>query len=354
MAMTWRGVVVIVAAGCTLGTALWFEKTGQVPQDAAATPSRDTHVSLLAVGDVNLGRRVGQILLGGDTLYPWRAVRDSFAQYDIVFANLESNLSDQHGRTVDPRSNVVFTGPPSGARSLALAGVTIVSTANNHALDFGVRALQETLCNLDSAGVHHVGTSGTPEDLFRPVQLNVKGIVFAFFACTDVMNGYGKVWRNYVAAADTGRLFPAIRAARRSADVVVVSFPGGEEYAEHPSPRVVDLARSTIRVGADIFLGHHPHVPYGIEKVDEGFIVHSLGNFVFRQPGNFWTENSYAVALDCVRDSSGVRVSSVRCLPVACGFQPRFLDKGPAAESVLGRVRALSTLDTVSMEHSTW
>jgi poly-gamma-glutamate synthesis protein (capsule biosynthesis protein) len=281
-------------------------------------------------------------------------VRDSFAKYDIVFANLESNLSDQNGRTVDPRSNVVFTGPPSGARSLALAGVTIVSTANNHALDFGLSALQETVRYLDSAGIQHVGTSGTGKDLFRPVELTIKGMVFAFLACTDVMNGYSSSWRNYVAAADTGRLFPAIREARKSADIVIVSFHGGEEYADRASPRVVEFARGVMRAGADVFLGHHPHVPYGIEKVGEGYIVHSLGNFVFRQPGKFWAERSYAVAMDFARDTSGVHISGFRCLPVACGFQPRFLGSSPEADTVFQRVRTLSTKNRDIKDYSIW
>ena len=345
MTMTWRGVLFMVVAGLILGARLWLKGTGLHPEQDAAPRSSGARVSFLAVGDVNLGRRVGQILLSGDTLFPWQAVRDSFAQYDIVFANLESNLSDQEGRTVDPKSNVVFTGPPSGARSLALAGVTIVSTANNHALDFGVRALQETIRHLDSAGVHHVGTSGTEEELFRPVRITVKGIVVAFLACTDLMNGEGKAWRKHVAAADTSRLFPAIRLARKSADVIIVSYHGGEEYAERPSAHVVDFARAVMEAGADVFLGHHPHVPYGIEATGKGYVVYSLGNFVFRQPGNFWTERSYAVALDCVRDSAGVHVSFPRCLPVACGFQPRFLGSGPEADAVLERVRVLSRMD---------
>ncbi len=352
--MNWRGGGIIVLAGFALGAGLWLKEPVPRPQQATAACSPETHVSFLAVGDVNLGRRVGQILLAGDTLFPWQAVRDSFAHYDIVFANLESNLSDQGGRTVDPRSNVVFTGPPSGARSLALAGVTIVSTANNHALDFGVRALQETVRYLDSAGVHHIGTSGAGEELFRPVRISVKDMVFAFLACTDVMNGEGNSWRKYVAAADSARLFPAIRAARKSADVVVVSYHGGEEYAERPSPRVVEFARGVIGAGADVFLGHHPHVPYGIERVGRGIVVYSLGNFVFRQPGNVWTERSYAVALDCVRDTSGVHISIPRCLPVACGFQPRFLVNGPEADAVLERIKVMSRMDTDLMEHSTW
>ncbi len=352
--MTWRGVVLVMAAGLAMGGVLWLPEADQPPHQSAATRPSETHVSFLAVGDVNLGRRVGQILLGGDTLYPWQAVRDSFAHYDIVFANLESNLSDQKGRTVDPKSNVVFTGPPSGARSLARAGVTIVSTANNHALDFGVGALRETLQNLDSCGVYHVGTSGSAGELFRPIEVKVKGMVFAFLACTDVMNGGGNSWRRYVAAADSSRLFPAIRSARKTAQIVVVSYHGGEEYAARPSPHVVEFAREVIRAGADLFLGHHPHVPYGIEKVDNGYVVHSLGNFVFRQPGIFWAERSYAVALDCVRDTTGVHIASLRCLPVACGFQPHFLGNSPDADTVLQRVRTLSTLEREYMDNRTW
>ena len=347
--MTWRGAAFFVTAGLMLGGGIWMRVSDPVPEHAAQGPT-EMRVSLLAVGDVNLGRRVGQTLLSGDTLYPWQAARDTFTHYDIVFANLESNLSDQNGKTVDPRSNVVFTGPPSGARSLALAGVTIVSTANNHALDFGLRALRETISNLDSAGVDHVGTSVTGEDLFRAVEVRIKGMVFAFLACTDVMNGQGKSWRKYVAAADTARLFPAVRLARSLADVVIVSYHGGDEYAEKPSPHVIAFGRKVIRAGADLFLGHHPHVPYGIEAVDEGYVVHSLGNFVFRQPGNFWTEQSYAVAFDFVRDSTGVHMSSPRCLPVACGFQPRFLGSGPEADSVVARIGALSRMDRVFME----
>ncbi len=112
----------------------------------------------------------------------------------------------------------------------------------------------------------------------------------------------------------------------------------------------MEFGREVIRAGADLFLGHHPHVPYGIEAVDGGYVVHSLGNFVFRQPGNFWTEQSYAVALDFVRDSAGVHMSPPRCLPVACGFQPRFLGNGPEADAVIARIRALSRMDRVLME----
>lgn len=125
----------------------------------AYSPARDRTLRLLAVGDVNLGRQVGQEILNGDTLYPFVAVVDTFAAHDIVFANLECTLSEQGGETQHPRNNLVFTGPPAAARSLRLAGVTLVSTANNHALDYGFTAHSETMKYLAGQGILFAGTA---------------------------------------------------------------------------------------------------------------------------------------------------------------------------------------------------
>ena len=140
------GVVVLVACILTCDVVAHAAGSGLPDVDSSA-------VSMLCLGDVNLGRHVGRVMLRGDTLYPWHFLQDTLRNYDIVFANLESNLSDQHGRTEDPHSNTVFTGPPSGAGSMRAAGVTIVSTANNHALDFGESAARQTCTLLDRAGI---------------------------------------------------------------------------------------------------------------------------------------------------------------------------------------------------------
>lgn len=298
---------------------------------------------LLAVGDVNLGRGVGNEILDGDTLFPFVAVRDSFQGYDVVFANLESQLSEQHGETQHPRNNLIFTGPPAGSFSLQKAGVTVVSTANNHALDYGVRGLQETLQYLDAAGVEHVGTSTDMLQLYDPVILICNGITIAFLACTDVMNIEDHIWKRYVAEADTGKLLPKIRALRDSVDFIIVSYHGGEEYADHATLRTKQFARQLVSGGADLFLGHHPHVPYGVEQFEGKYIVHSLGNFVFRQPDRFWTQRSFAFAADITKDGSGTRVSLFRCIPVQTGFQPEFVKDEHEIELILERIRAQST-----------
>lgn len=304
------------------------------------------HVRLLALGDINLGRHVGQVILRGDTLYPFARVADTLKSYDVVFANLESNISDQGGRTEDPRSNIIFTAPPAAAQSLRRAGVSVVSTANNHALDFGISALDQTSKYLDSAGVTHCGTGGDSGGLYSPARINVKGIRLAFFAVTEFMNSTGLRWRRYVAAADTGALFPGIRSVRRSVDLVLVSFHGGDEYAEAPSRRTRDFARQVLKAGADVVLGHHPHITYGIEMHEGKIAVFSLGNFVFKQPGRYWTRFSYGLSFDIVRDSTGTSVQSLRPLPLRVDYQPEFISSGVDADSIRERIRLLSSQET--------
>ena len=174
----------------------------------------------------------------------------------------------------------------------------------------------------------------------------------AFFAVTDLMNGKGTAWEDLVARADTLGLLPGIRAVRESTDVVIVSYHGGVEYAPKASERTREFARQVLEGGADIVLGHHPHVPYGIDGAVGKVAVHSLGNFVFMQPGRYWTRFSFALAFDIVRDATGTRIRSMRALPLRAGFQPEFLAPGSEASTISEHVRFLSSKDV--QEHMTW
>jgi poly-gamma-glutamate synthesis protein (capsule biosynthesis protein) len=299
-------------------------------------------VRFIAVGDVNLGREAGQKILNGEIDYPFAEVRDVFAAYDIVFANLECTLSDQDGETQHPGNNLIFTGPPGGAQSLREGGVTVVSTANNHALDYGVRAHSETMQYLAEAGVLFTGTSSDSSSIYEPLIIVRNGIRIAFFACTDIMNIENPVWKRYVAAADTSRILPSIRSYRDSVDFVVVSYHGGEEYSERPTQRVRDFGAWMVSGGADLFLGHHPHVPHGIGELQGKYMVYSLGNFVFRQPDHFWTQRSFAFSVDIRKDREGTKAVALAVLPLAAGLQPRFIEDPGEAEVIIDRVRALS------------
>jgi poly-gamma-glutamate synthesis protein (capsule biosynthesis protein) len=299
-------------------------------------------VRFLATGDINLGRFVGQQILAGDTLYPFAQVKAALAPYDFVFSNLECQLSEQGGETQHRRNNLIFTGPPGGGAALRLGGITHVSTANNHALDYGIEALEETIENLNREGIVFSGTAGQGGDPYAPALFTINQVRFALFSCTAVMNMEDRFWTQYVAEADTARLFPRIRETRPDVDFLLLSYHGGAEYAEGPSGTTRSFAHTALKAGVDLFLGHHPHVPQGIEQVGGKLIVYSLGNFVFSQPFAFWTQRSFALETIIRRDRNGTRIEGFRCLPLLAANQPQFLEIGGEHHVVRERIDRLS------------
>jgi poly-gamma-glutamate capsule biosynthesis protein CapA/YwtB (metallophosphatase superfamily) len=272
-------------------------------------------ITLLAAGDIELGRAMGQRLLANPAHDPLASIAPLLAAADIRFANLEGPLSEQKGETISPNNSLVFTGPPAGADALARAGITIVSTANNHAWDYGKRALVETLDNLDRVGVLHVGTGRTESDAYKAVVVERRGMRIAFLAVTDVWNHGPLVSheaRAYVARADRETLANAIVATKKdpSIDAVVVSFHGGDEYNDAPLARARDILHAAIDAGADVVIGHHPHVVQGMEWRAGRPILYSLGNLLMQMhKDHAWTGYGYLARLTITR-SAATRVEA--------------------------------------------
>jgi poly-gamma-glutamate capsule biosynthesis protein CapA/YwtB (metallophosphatase superfamily) len=333
-------ILLLAIVGASVYTASTTDHWARIqPQAHRSEPV--FRATLLAFGDVNLGRTLGQLLLSEGAGYVFKNFPIDTA--DIVFVNLESTLSDQRGETESAASNIVFTGPPVGAMALAQAGITVAATANNHAYDYGERAIVETIDNLDAANIGHVGTTKREADVYEPLCLSNNGLRFALFAVTDFMN-LGRRWRQHAASTDTSLLFPKLREAVRTVDAVIVSVHGGDEYADRSSARMQKFARACIDQGARLVLGHHPHVPYGIDSVDGGYIVHSLGNFVFYQPQNEWAQLSYGVMFEFSKTGAAVAVALKRIIPIEAGFQPVHMESAIGREKILARVQKYSTI----------
>ncbi len=261
-----------------------------VSPSGSASASAPKPFVVVAGGDVNLGRECGDAILADPTYDPFRFVEPLFAGADLRFANLESQLSDQNGETQSPRNRLIFTGPPGGAETLAHAGFQVVSTANNHAWDYGRDALLETLDNLARAKVLAAGTGRTVSEAYAPKILALRGKRVAIVAVTHIWNvpPFSRhEGRNYVAWAREERLVPALERARREADIVLLSYHGGAEYQAQPMPGTRRLLTSLARRGlVDAVIGHHPHVPQGVAWGAGRPILYSLGNFVFA--GHDW------------------------------------------------------------------
>jgi poly-gamma-glutamate synthesis protein (capsule biosynthesis protein) len=139
-------------------------------------------------------------------------------------------------------------------------------------------------------------------------------------------------------------LFPKFRESAARVDAVIVSVHGGDEYAEQRSGRMDRFMRACIDQGARLVLGHHPHVPYGIDSVGGGYIVHSLGNFVFYQPQREWTQKSCGVLFEFSRSARGIAVALKRIIPIETGFQPSRIDSVARRRMVIERIQKYSTI----------
>jgi len=298
-------------------------------------------ISLLMFGDVNLGRTVGQELVKGNLQFPFQFVKDTLSKADIVFVNLESQLSDQNGETQHPKYNLIFTGPPSGARCIKEANVSVVSTANNHAFDYGIKALRETILNLQGAGVQAVGTSFDSVAGSIPTVVERAGFRIGFLAYTQFVNINGP-WRGRIALFDSLQARRDIEALRPKVDLLVVSYHGGAEYTDRPSAKLRREFQMCAEAGADLVVGHHPHFVQGIELYRGKLIFYSLGNFVFYQPQLELTQFGLGVHLTLVRRGEKLEVDRARLLPFRAGLQPSFKLTREEEQSFSQRLMKLS------------
>lgn len=339
------GILAVTFLLCIQIILISLEKQYRRSEEKIPPPSQISRLTFLAFGDINLGRKVGQRIIKDDVHYPFRRynIRDDSA--DIVFANLECQISDQKGETGHPKFNLIFTAPPDAVTTLLHSGIDILSTANNHALDYGISALEETIDRLRSANIPFIGTSKAKEKLYDPLIFEKNNIKFAIFGVTAFVNMTFQGWRDYVATPDTVILKEKIRSIRDSVDVVLLSYHGGVEYTNKPAEKVQAFAEWSVLNGVDIFLGHHPHVTFGVQKRGDRYIVHSLGNFIFYQPQHYWTQRSYGIKFSIMKQDSQTVVSINRFIPVNVSLQTQRLTDSAEISKLFHRTQQLSNID---------
>jgi poly-gamma-glutamate synthesis protein (capsule biosynthesis protein) len=237
-------------------------------------------LKLFAVGDIMLDRKVGERIKADGSRGLLAAVAPDLARADLVFANLESPLSTEGPH--DP-ANCCFRADPATVKVLALGHIGIVSLANNHTLNPGRVGIVQTMDTLDKAGIRYCGAAREQAQASWPRVMNVKGFRVGFQAFTDLdfaHGSYSKVPR------DLEWHKQQITQAKNKCDLLVVSYHWGVEENEAPTARQKQIAHLAIAAGADVVLGHHPHVLEGVEFYQGHPILYSLGNFVFDQrPG---------------------------------------------------------------------
>ncbi len=251
-----------------------------------------TSMTLAAVGDILIHNTVyndAQINDGYDFNPMFSAVKEYLVSPDLTIANQETIIG---GSEIGLSSYPSFNSPYELADALVENGIDIVSIANNHTIDRGEKAVLNATNYFDKIKLQYVGGYKDWEDKKRIRVLNRNGINIAFLSYTYGTNGIpipaGKEY--LVNLIDLPKIKEDIKAAKEVSDVVSVSMHWGNEYQRYPSEEQLTLGKEIANAGADIIIGHHPHVlqPMGwIEREDGGqtFVIYSLGNFL---SGQMW------------------------------------------------------------------
>jgi poly-gamma-glutamate capsule biosynthesis protein CapA/YwtB (metallophosphatase superfamily) len=325
----------------------------QPPATAPAAPSFSppTHpgLTLAAVGDMMLGTDFPEnILPDDDGLSFFDAVTPVLSQPDVTFGNLEGVLQDG-GEPVKQCKNkkicFLFRTPARYATYFKLAGFDVLSLANNHARDFGEEGRSSSMAALDAAGIHHSGREGTVASFIA----NGRRIAMVAFA--------PNVGSNSLNDPQIG--LPLVTELAAKHDIVIVSFHGGAEgtgaevlpfareiFAGEDRGNVVEFAHSMIDAGADIVLGHGPHVVRPMELYRDRLIAYSLGNFATYYGISVEGIRGIALILMVTLDDEG-RFVSGRVEPTI-----QIRPAGPAPDPAKGVIKLLQSLTATAFPAS--
>ena len=305
-----------------------------------ASPENEPLI-LTAVGDINFHSIDGLILKDLD--YPWKGTFEILNNASILVGNLEAPLSKRGSLYTE--KTWLLRADPRTVESLVKAGFDILTLANNHMMDYGPIAMQDTLDALDNAKIARTGAGNNLSQARRAAILSAPdGTKFAFLAYSLT---YPEIFWANASRPGTPYGNPAffvsdIKKVKALVDHVIVSFHWGKELQNNPSAYQKNYGRLAIDSGASVVLGHHPHVLQGIEVYKEGLIAYSLGNYVF---GSYSKRVKDSIILEIHCDKSGLnqaRLYPINVLNPVVQFQPR-LHKGADAQRVLNDLRTYSS-----------
>jgi poly-gamma-glutamate capsule biosynthesis protein CapA/YwtB (metallophosphatase superfamily) len=216
---------------------------------------------------------------------------------DLRIVNCECALTAARGTVW--KSGAVFKGLPAHVTGLTAVPFEVACLANNHVFDFGLAGFHETLDVLHRNAIRTVGAGLSLTEALAPLTVSVKGTrvtILNFSEGEDLTASRGGPG---VCGWEIDRLVTLVRKAKKRGDFVIVVGHAGLEYIPFPPPYVVEAFRALSEAGADGVVGHHPHVPQGIEVRGGRLIAYSLGNFVFWQESDlYYRKTGFLLRLD--------------------------------------------------------
>jgi poly-gamma-glutamate synthesis protein (capsule biosynthesis protein) len=293
-----------------------------------------------AVGDVMLAGRWATAIRKNSYESSFSAVAAELKTGDVSIANLESPIARGGNEYIDKKFR--FRAEPEIAGALKSSGINLVTLANNHSMDFGGAALAETMTHLGSAGIAWVGAGVNLDEARKMALYTIRGkkIAFLGYSLTQPIEFFAGRNRPGTTPGFEKIFIEDINRARQQADYVIVSFHWGTEGKSAVQPYQRVAAHRAIDAGADVIIGHHPHVLRGIERYKTGIVLYSLGNFTFASKSKS-ADASVIVRLRLNDATREAELLPVDILHRRVGFQPQRVS-GKKADQIIERLNTLS------------
>lgn len=256
----------------------------------SAEIEKDDDVILTAsmVGDIMMGRHVEEIMKrrGGDYLF--RAVKPYFTNSDYTTGNFEHpiTLVDNYDEKADKL--IHLSTSPESIKVLKDMGFSVVNLANNHTMDYLDKGFNDTVYSMDDVDIKYVGVGNNLDQLYDVDYQTINGVTIATLGFTDVYIDRVSEINSGPIPLEPDLFMPLIAEASEQADLVFVHVHWGVEYDSGVSTRQKELAKAMSDAGANVIIGHHPHVLSSFDVYNDTVIFYSLGNFIFDQG---WTRN---------------------------------------------------------------
>ena len=344
--MVLGGVLALaIVCGCGL---IFFSSAKPLLADAepVAVVDEQQAITVKAVGDVMLSRKVGRLMNEDGVDYPVKKVADYLADADFTFGNLESPISGKGTKL--PGKGIWFRAEPYTVEALQIAGFDLVCLANNHMMDYDEPALLETGEILDKAGILHIGSGANKEEAAKIEITEVKGVKIAWIAYSEMADLFfsfeyprrlrAEQDKPGINSYNIDNICADIESVRDKADIVIVTLHWGLEYQDYPQDYQTAHAHKMIDSGADLIIGHHPHCIQGMEAYKNGLIFYSLGNFIFDQDWSEQTKKGVTLKLTL----NGFSWQDVEILPVYITEGQPTIATGETAKNILNSFKTFS------------
>ncbi len=332
--------------------------------DSEGTDNVDTkkseespEISIIATGDINIGRQVGVNLERQKNryIYAFEKTADILKQGDVVFSNMEEPITASTKSLYDlkQKGKIVLRAKPEAINGIKYAGFNLLSLANNHILDYYDTGLFDTIQILKDNSISFAGAGRNLDEARSLAIIEKKGVKIGLLAYTDMADIVypGNPRISFTAGTDKAGVAPNrleyitedINKARSSVDILIVSLHWGVEYAENPKPEQINAAHYILDHGADMIIGHHTHKFQGVEIYNGKPIFYSLGNLLFDQ-NDPQCQQGYIMQMKYVKN----RLTSLEGIPYKIINKSQIVpqDKKGASEISAREIRICQTLGT--------